>query len=302
MKAFYTFLVVLITCQAFGNSLRSYEDKSLNVRVSSANSFMQDYEEVKEKSEIKDVELGEEEDTSISNEKRSLRESYSKLNLVDILTGIGVVTLAFGIGIIVGMLLAKARYSDDLKMAKEFPRIQKKLKNLESEKEKFRQGNSGYESKKNEKELKTTELNVGKQINDGSKIESVSQRMIDNDSAKTLNQEPNQNNISIYFQYPEGNGSFHKDHGTSIKGDKSYFEIVYKKDHHEGELKFVADRSNYGRILSVRDTSLSPISEIENPDDIDKPTNISIINSGVVEIKEDLFIIKEGHKLKIRIS
>lgn len=229
-------------------------------------------------------------------------------NLPYMLTRIGIMTLAFGIGVFIGLQLSKAKFGDDLKLAKANPQIRKKLKSLESENERLLQRILSLERERNQFESRRFDLNKEKQksteeITESKlNLDSVQERITDNSPPKTLDQDLNQNSVSIYFQYPEGNGSFHKEHGTSIKGDKSYFEIVYKHDHLEGELKFVADRSNYGRILSVRDTSLGPVSEIENPDDVDRPINISIIKNGVVEIKEDRFIIKEGQKLKIKIS
>lgn len=308
MKIFYTFLLVLITCQAFGNSLRLFEEESLEFSARNVSSFVEEYEEVEEQSKIEDAELREDEDASIPNKKRSSKENYLKSHLLDTLKLIGLVILAFGIGLFVGFLLAKARFRDDFKLAKANPQIRKTLKNLESENLGLKQRISKLESEKTEFESRRSYSNTEKQKSNDEITESkvnldtVQQRITDNAPPKSSDQEINQNSISIYFQYPEANGSFHKDHGTSLKGDRSYFEIVFKKDHSEGELKFVADRSNYGRILSVRDTSLGPVSEIENPGDVERPTNISVIKNGVVEIRDDRFIIKEGYKLKIKIS
>ncbi|NVJ48368.1 MAG: hypothetical protein HWE07_14635 [Cytophagia bacterium] len=257
---------------------------------------------------VEQVEAKKVQDKPISNEQPISKIEQKKNEPIRILTWFGIVVLALILGVIIGVFLAKARFSDDLKMAKANPHIRKKLKDLESENMRLLQRISRLESKKNEFESRRFDSNTEKQSSNEEIIESkvnldtVQQRITDNNPPKTPDQGLNQNSISLYFQYPEGNGSFQKDHGTSIKGDKSYFEIVYKEDHSEGELKFVADRNFYGKILSIRDTSLGPVSEIENPGEVDRPSNISVVENGIVEVKEDRFVIKEGHKLKIKIS
>ncbi|SDD64986.1 hypothetical protein SAMN04488104_104415 [Algoriphagus faecimaris] len=258
--------------------------------------------------DVEQIEAKKVQDTPISNEEPLSKIEEKKNEPLSILIWFGIAVLTLILGVIIGVFLAKARFSEDLKLAKANPQIRKKLKSLETEKVRLLQRISTLESEKNELERRSFDLNADKQKRNEAKTESKAsleiekQKTTDSDAPNIPDQDSNQNTISLYFQYPEINGSFQKNHGAPIMGNNSYFEIVYKEDHSEGELKFVADRNFYGKILSIRDTSLGPVSEIENLGGVDRPSNISVLENGIVEVKEDRFVIKEGHKLKIKIS
>jgi hypothetical protein len=174
----------------------------------------------------------------------------------------------------------------------EIQTLKEKYKELERENTEFRNEISQLKGIKVSPSFSQVELN---------NIESKTQEI---KKSEQIAQQPEQKNQinSVFFEYPELDGSFKKDFGFDSKQAKTYFEIVYEDGHQEGKLKFVADRSSYSKIISLRDTSLRPVSEFENLGEIDRPSSIKVIEDGMVDIKEDRYIVKEGHKLKLRIS
>lgn len=108
--------------------------------------------------------------------------------------------------------------------------------------------------------------------------------------------------LTYYFQYPDSNGSFKKAFGKSTQGPDSYYELSYEEGDSYALLKFVADRNSHGKILSLRDSSLRPVCDIENPSKNSKPTRIEVIEDGKLMIKQDSFEIDQNHKIKIRVS
>lgn len=121
------------------------------------------------------------------------------------------------------------------------------------------------------------------------------------DEIATISLETN-NIISHFFTYPDENGVFKKEFSSSMKKTESFFEILHQEGKKEAQLKFVADRKFYPKILSIRDTSLRPVCEIEDPNNVDQPSDILVIQNGVVEQNGDEFSIIEGQKIKIKIS
>lgn len=252
--------------------------------------------------------LKEDQDTQTSIEEPIQKAVETKNEPLNILTWLGFIALAFTGGIVIGFLFAKTRFNDEIETAKNTPQIKKKLRKLESEKEKLLRRISQLEHEKSESERRNIVFKIEKPISSDSMIESKTssvspqETISDKDTLEGQIQEPVQHINSVYFQYPETDGSFKKEFASSTKQRDSFFEIVFKDNRPEGELKFIADRNFYSKILALRDTSLSPVSEIENPGNVDKPTSITLIENGVVEINEDRFTIKEGSKLKIKIS
>lgn len=263
---------------------------------------------VKEFEGIEKNRLEEDQNTQTSIEEPIQKVVETKNEPLNILTLLGFIALAFTGGIVIGFLLAKARFNNEIETGKNTPLIKKELRKIESEKEKLLRRISQLEHEKSESERRNVVFKIEKpnstdSINESKTSSVLPQETIsDKDTLEAQIQEPVQHSNSVYFQYPERDGSFKKEFASSTKQRDSYFEIVFKDNLPEGELKFIADRNSYSKILALRDTSLSPVSEIENPGNVDKPTSITLIKNGIVEIKEDRFTIKEGNKLKMRIS
>ena len=263
---------------------------------------------VKEFEGVEKNRLEEDQNTQTSIEEPIQKVVETKNEPLNILTWLGFIALAFTGGIMIGFLLAKARFNNEIETAKNTPLIKKKLRKIESEKEKLLRRISQLEHEKSESERRNVVFKIEKPKSIDpiieSKTSSVSpqETISDKDTLEAQIQEPVQHSNSVYFQYPERDGFFKKEFASSTKQRDSYFEIVFRDNLPEGELKFIADRNSYSKILALRDTSLSPVSEIENPGNVDKPTSITLIENGIVEIKEDRFTIKEGNKLKMRIS
>ncbi|MEB2787326.1 hypothetical protein [Algoriphagus persicinus] len=233
---------------------------------------------------------------------------YSGDSKLNILLKILIITIVFSSGLFIGWKMKKLEKGKKSSSNRGFEKKNDIQYFPVSQKN---QTSKQYEDLVNENTAlreEISQLQAYKYKQDASRIDLNPQVSIDQVYKAPENQvkSPDQNfiiqTISVFFQYPEGDGSFKKDFGTFAKDNNSFFEIIYKENYQEGELKFVAEKSSYGKILTLRDTSLRPVCEIENSGVVEKPTNISVIKNGLVEIKEDRFIIKEGHKLKIKIS
>lgn len=226
----------------------------------------------------------------------------------EILLKLLVATLIFFSGILIGRKTNKPKKVKKLLFGEESMKKNEKANQLASQIKHLEKINEGLINENTElrKEIYQLQEDKFKQVNssiESNPIQSLDQENKDLDnSVKIQNKSTEPQTISTFFNYPEGDGSFKMIHGSSIKDGDSFFEIVYKENQKEGELKFIADRGSFGKILTVRDSSLRPVSEIEIQGGIDKPSSITVIENGVVEIKEDRFIIKDGHKLKLRVS
>lgn len=146
-----------------------------------------------------------------------------------------------------------------------------------------------------ENEHLRSELDAVKPITSSPKLEGI-------DSGVEKEEPKQPESFSNYFQYPDSSGAFKKAFSKSSQGSDSFYEINYKEGDSHGVLRFVAERSSYGKILSLRDSSLRPVCDIENPSNNPKPSRIEVIEEGKVLIKSDSFKVEQEHKIKIKIS
>lgn len=231
---------------------------------------------------------------------------FSYIDKLDstIILNVFIVVLIFFLGLLIGR--RTIRFKKDVNISNEEELVRKKEKQNQSVSQ-ITQSKNLYEDlifKNAELSREISHLKNDKFQEVSSIVEPHKSKSLDLENIVFENLEKSQElqSISAFFKYPEVDGSFKMIHGTATKDVNSYFEIIYKENFKEGKLKFIADRSSYGKILTIRETSLTPVSEIENLGEINRPTNITVIENGIVEIKDDLFSIKEGHKLKIKIS
>jgi len=105
----------------------------------------------------------------------------------------------------------------------------------------------------------------------------------------------------LFFSIPESDGRFKNHNGDPVNDVKKFYCIEFEESSEKGDLLYVtSDRDK--RAINRLESYLIPVCDIENYDDAESATHITLISPGKVTLINDSWVIDPERKVKIKLD